>query len=157
MASSPAPATSSSASAVPVRRWRIRTGTLSRRAGAWKRRCWPLGEFDFALDSLARNGAIGLIAVEAKVAVVEGVQRAKIPVSINGSWRWSPARISWLDLRKVTVAVRCCSLPRCGSQHADLTHADAVTRRPAGAGIAAERAPSLFVQRKSLAGAASRA
>ncbi len=38
-----------------------------------------------------------------------------------------------------------------GQQHADLTHADAVTRRPAGAGIIAGELP-VFCARKTLQG-----
>lgn len=90
------------------------------------------------------------------MAVVESVQRAKIPVVDQQAGGGVGGDIV-LDLRKgyrggeVLFAARVA-----GQQHADLTHADAVTRRPAGAGIIAGELPVFCAKEKPCRGAASR-
>ena len=86
------------------------------------------------------------------MAVVESVQRAKIPVVDQQAGGGVGGDIV-LDLRKgyrggeVLFAARVA-----GQQHADLTHADAVTRRPAGAGIIAGELPVFLCKGNTLQG-----
>ena len=110
------------------------------------------GEFDFTLvrQGLQHGGC--LIAVQTEVAVIHGIQRAEVPVVDQQAGGGVGGDIVF-DLREgdrgggMLFAARVA-----GQQHANLAHAVAVTRRPAGAGVIAGELPVFLRKGKTLQG-----